>query len=302
MKGILETLGQFLPLLGMSFMVVGEGEGEGAAGEGAAGEGGTPPVEIPVEPVDWRTNLSPELKEHPSLATYKSVDDMAKSHINAQKLIGKKGIIPPGKDAKPEEIDAFHKALGRPDKPEDYKLSEVQAPEGMTEDANLKSGFLATAHAKGMTNEQADAIYSWYNKQVEGAIAQHVEKNKVMKETTEAELRTEYGKAYDQNLDIAKKFIHKFGDEKAMQALEEGLGNDPRLIRMLVKAGKSFSEDMLHVSSNTTLTPDEAKAEIRKIKGDPKHPYFVQVHHEHKEAVDYMDSLYKQAYPDRKEE
>src|SRR3546814_6770898 len=65
---------------------------------------------------DWRSALSEEVRGHPALQGFDGVDALAREHVHLQRLIGRKGIVPPGEDAGEEERARFYEALGRPDR------------------------------------------------------------------------------------------------------------------------------------------------------------------------------------------
>lgn len=57
----------------------------------------------------------------------------------------------PGPDAKPEEVAAFRKALGVPDKPDGYGIKKPdQLPEGVVWDDAKVSKFTELAHKHGI--------------------------------------------------------------------------------------------------------------------------------------------------------
>ena len=58
-------------------------------------------------------------------------------------------------------------------------------------------------------------------------------------------LRKEWGGEYDGNIARVQKVNKLFGDDGWVQFLNEGAGNDPRLVKTLVKIAKQFSEDTL---------------------------------------------------------
>ena len=60
---------------------------------------------------------------------FKTPADLAKSWVNAQKLIGKEKIPLPGEKATKEDWDVVFSRLGRPEKPEGYTLPEIEVPD-----------------------------------------------------------------------------------------------------------------------------------------------------------------------------
>jgi hypothetical protein len=62
-----------------------------------------------------------ELREHPSLSPIKDVGNLARSYVNAQRLIGS-DKIPLPKNPTDEDLDNIYSKLGRPETPEGYEL------------------------------------------------------------------------------------------------------------------------------------------------------------------------------------
>lgn len=262
----------------------------------------TPPATPPAEPPsDWRSGLDDTIKGHATFANFKSVNDLAKSHLEAQKLIGRKGIILPQEGASEEEIGEFYNSLGRPKTAEEYKLDEIKAPEGVEIDENARGEFLKVAHKLGLQPHQVNGLIKW---QVEGegvkSKASDDSRTEAI-EKAETDLRKEWGTAYDANISMANKLIGKFGNKEAVEDLKDGLGHSPSLIRMMANIAKGMSEDTLGPGSAImTKTPAEAQKEISQIQNNKKHAYFDVSHLDHKEALKHMKDLYAMAYPDEK--
>jgi hypothetical protein len=107
------------------------------AGAGAAPVGaGTPAPEGKASPADAGTSLTDDAKAPNAEATgwrdtlpddlkgwaekFDSPATALKSHRELEKKLGK-SVTLPGKDATPEEVQAFHKKLGVPDSAAEYK-------------------------------------------------------------------------------------------------------------------------------------------------------------------------------------
>lgn len=260
-----------------------------------------PPTDPVPPPTTWRSNLPDDIKDHATLSKFKSVGDLAKSHLEAQKLIGAKGVILPGKDATEEQINTYYNSIGRPDKVEGYEINQLQVPEGVKIDETQRTEFLKAGHKEGFTNKQMNFLLKW-NLDSEGVRANaSAETRSQAIETAETELRKEMGTAYEANVALANKVVGKFADDSAREFLSEALGHDPRMVRMMVKIAKGMSEDTLGEGiAEMTKTPTEAQAEIAKIRADKNHPYFIKENPEHESAVKYMQALYDMAHPNEK--
>jgi hypothetical protein len=121
----------------------------------------TPKTDTPPPVVDdWRSGLPEDIRGAAELQKYTSVADLAKGHVNQAKLVGAKtdGMVKvPGKDAKPEEIAAFQRAIGVPESAEKYDLEPIKS---LQMDESRVKDFLGFAHKIGLPNEQVTAIIS----------------------------------------------------------------------------------------------------------------------------------------------
>ena len=180
-------------------------------------------------------------------AVFRDIKDLAglaKSYHGAAKLLGrdpKTLLAGPG----PDDAEGWAKAyaaLGRPETAEGYKLPPT--PEGLQESAELKTGFLKVAHEAGLSDRQAARLAEWWN----GTAAGTAQAQTAAQERTEAAgiatLQAEWGNEFAANLDLAKKALANYGDEKLVAYLDSTrLGNDPALIRAFAKIGKPLAED-----------------------------------------------------------
>jgi len=275
----------------------GDGEGEGGEGEGEGGGVGVAP--------NWRDGLDADIKEHPAIATFKTPADLAKSYVNAQKLIGAEKIPMPPKDAAldSQEYQAVFDRLGRPSDPKNYTVPEIPNPtnapvateEQMTEFKNV-------AHSIGLLPAQAEALIKFNQ---EGAINQHNQATASATEQyekAETQLRKELGKSYDGQVQKAQGLINKFGDEEVNNKIgASGLGRDPAFIKFLMNIAKNFGEGGELLGEPVQphiLSPEQAMKDINKIKGDKTHPFHKKDHAEHADAMKQMTHLFQMAYPD----
>jgi len=183
-------------------------------------------------------------KDSGILGRFKSQNGLAKSYLELFKRMERTVAIP-GENAKPEEVEAFYKRLGRPDSPDGYELETVYLPDGVTKADMGEENFKKIAHKLGLTKAQAKELHKW-------AVDTSLDQVKQVRQVAEQKkreasevLRKEYGLDYDKKIALMGQVNRKFGGDEWIQFLNEGPGNDPRLIRVLVKIGESISEDTL---------------------------------------------------------
>jgi len=295
-------------------------------GEGEGGGGGSAPPADPA-PAPTATNgdtgsfdlsmlegrrpaellSNPELRSAPALQDYKSLEGLAESHVNLQKMLGQKDrlITLPGTDAGPEEWGEVFAKLGRPDKPTGYQFQEPEdLPEGTPEvSGDLVDGFRAKAHEAGLTTQQANELYSWFRQTEAGAVAQTAEQKAETLRNAENTLRAEWGAAYDDKLAAAREVAASYGDDFVSMLEETGVGNDPRMAKVLADLWDSRQEDQPRgagVPSGGAMTPDQAEAQIQALLGDEAFTkaFYDQHHPNHDASVEKMKRLYEMKFPE----
>ena len=193
---------------------------------------------------------------------FKDVAAIAKTAYEQEKMLGN-AIRVPGKDAKPEDVEAYLNKLGRPETADGYDFTVPKdLPETLPYDAERAPGFKALAHGLGLTAKQAAAIHDW-------AVGNAVDDFKSYSGKTEAEraetAKSETGKLeklwgpltgeqMKTNLAFADKFLKTVGGEDALKEFQRvGLiGTEGNVIlsapiaAMMAKAGAAlYTEDQV---------------------------------------------------------
>ena len=241
---------------------------------------------------DWRSTIPEEIRSEKSLEHFKGVDDLARSYVNAQKMIG--GRIPIPKEGDNDAWNEVWGKLGRPEAPDKYniKLPEVK---GGNLSPEMQQEFMKVAHGLGLNNKQVQEILNFE--------AQRINKDaevfsNAMQES-EMELKKEYGKAYDQKIASAQRAVRDIGDDDFVKLLDEtGMGNHPAMVRFAAKIGDMLAEDAaIGVGSAFhAMTPGEAQQKINDLKGDPA--FRTRYTTGDVSAKAEMEQLHKFAYPD----
>lgn len=159
---------------------------------------------------------------------FKSVDDVVKSAYEQSKLLGN-AVRVPGKDAKPEEVEAFYEKLGRPKTADEYDFRPPESlPETLPYDGERAKSFAGLAHKIGLSKAQAAAVHDWA---VENAVndfngysAQSAEERTTVAKTETAKLEKLWGPldgdAMRVNLGFADKVIRELGGDEVLSEFQ----------------------------------------------------------------------------------
>ena len=232
------------------------------------------------EPTSWLSGVDESIREDPSLADIKDITGLAKSYIHAQKMVGADKIVLPTETADPEEWDNFYNRLGRPEK---YEITTPKLPEGIEQDERMGEALNALMHKAGLTNAQAQALHDGYWEQVTNQFNEHSKEQELQLADWDKEIRQDFGKAYDERIDMAQRAVREFGGEELKKFLENtGQGNNPLLIKMFAKIGEKMSEanpELGQGENQFLMTPDQARQEIARLQRDGN---FMKQYHDRK--------------------
>lgn len=243
------------------------GSGGTGAGSGAAGGQGGMGTGAAGTQTSWRDTLPDDLKSDATLNKYSDIPNLAKAHIELQKLIGQKGIIKPGKEASPEQIKAFREALGIPSDPSKYDMGEFDKSITMPPETLEWARKMGAEH--GIEPAALKAVMSDYMKQE--ALLESAQEKAVQAEIAEGfkGLRSEWGEAFNQNLTRANFAAQKLGGQGLIDRLKEfGADNDPVIIKAFAEAAKLYGEDRLREAGagDGRQTPQELDGEIAQVR------------------------------------
>ncbi len=259
---------------------------------------------------NWRDNLPEDLRDHKSLQHYGSVNDLAKSHVHAQQMIGKDKIVMPGQSATDEEWREVYSKLGMPATSSEYNFDKSAGlGEGMEVDENLLGWFSDTAHQVGLNNNQMQKMVELWNQNTSDLSNLSQEGARQSQEQSALELRKEWGNAFDDNLKLSKTVLNQFfsgkdSNEFLDQQLTDGsrIGDSPDFIRMMSSIGsfirERIGEDSIKGLEGTTASnPKQLEDELASLM-DLNGPYGDKKHPEHESYVRKVSELHEQLYPE----
>lgn len=176
---------------------------------------------------------------------YTSLEEAIKGHRNAEKAIGAGRLALPKDEADTAGWDAVYKAIGRPDKPEDYKIAEILGVKEGEQVPEFGTKFASLAHQIGLNPRQVKALAEF--NQGEIAATKEAEEaaftTRAAAEIEELQGAQGWGASFKANLAIAKGAMAQFGfSRERVQELERGMGTKGVLEHFL-ELGKRIGED-----------------------------------------------------------
>tara|TARA_Y100000996_G_scaffold415048_1_gene407949 strand:+ start:2246 stop:3082 length:837 start_codon:yes stop_codon:yes gene_type:complete len=244
---------------------------------------------------DWKSTLSDDLKNDPTLSNFKDVESLAKTVVHQQKVLGSRIPIPKTDE---EKMEVYNK-LGRPETADKYEVSiPTDYKQYMPEEQ--VNQFKNVAHNIGLNNEQVNALIEYQKNTIDYELKNQPARFDAGRKQSEQTLKEEWGYDYDKNVAKAKRAMAVYGDDDIKQLLSTTeAGNHPAVIKMFARLGEDITEDMAKNTQNNSLavSPLDAEQEITDIFDDPDHPYHDPKHREHNAAVERVRQLHEKRFP-----
>ena len=246
----------------------------------------------------WKSSLSDDVQGSPTLKKFSDdkigLENAFKSHLSLEKMMGHEKIPVP-KDANDVEArQIFNKAMGIPEDPSGYALSNLETPDPIKGVSQSKEDFAKMSHKYGLTPDQADGLWRDYNANQIGSYEKAMGDYKGKVEKTKNDLTQEWGDGYNVKINQAQSVINQFGkDKETKDFLTASLVADPRGAKFLADIGHQFAENQIGEFSkiNYSRTPDEARSEVDKIMANKGHDYYSEDPVARNKAIEYVNSL-----------
>jgi hypothetical protein len=249
--------------------------------------------EQPTVAKSWKDTISEEFRNDPNISKFTEIDALAKSYINATRMIGQDKVSVPNENSTDDQWNEVYSKLGRPESADKYKL-EVQSETAPLDEGAIKQ-FAENAHQLGLNNKQAQGILEFYKNSMEGSVQQARIDTETAQANAEQELRKEWGRSYEENIKkagaVAKANIN---EDVLNMELKDGtrLGDHPSIIKGFANIANLMSEDKLvSTDSETVDRGTDYEAEISKIVNDRDGPYWNKSHPDHDKIVQQVFTL-----------
>jgi hypothetical protein len=236
-------------------------------------------------PEDWRDKLAggdDKLKN--LLGRYTAPDAFAKAFKELRAAYDSRkptkeeaGDLP--ENATDEQLAAWRKAKGVPEKPEDYEFEVPEGKELSDGEYEILMDFAKTMHGKNMPAATVKEISSWFLEYEETVAQKNADRAYQARMDTEEKLRAEWGPDYKANVNLMSNVLQEHLGTKAgdflSQQLVDGtrIGDNETFIRLMAdmarKVGGSTAELYTTDVHTTGTSLETRKAELMKMMNDP---------------------------------
>ena len=241
----------------------------------------------------WKETISEEFRNDPNISKFTEIDALAKSYINATRMIGQDKVAVPNENSTDDQWNEVYGKLGRPESADKYQL-EVQSETAPLDESAIKQ-FAENAHQLGLNNKQAQGILEFYKNSMEGSVQQARVDTETAQANAEQELRKEWGRSYDENIKKAGAIAKANMSEDILNMeLKDGtrIGDHPSVIKGFASIANLMSEDKLvSTESENVDRGTDYEAEISKLVNDRDGPYWNKGHPDHDKVVQQVFTL-----------
>lgn len=228
-----------------------------------------PVAAAPAADAPWYSGIQDEgLRGFAELKGWKDPAAAIDSYRNLEKLRGvpenELARIPKADDA--DGWKAFYSKLGRPENAAGY---ELPIPDG--DDGAFAKTAAEWFHEAGLTPAQAKMLAGKNNEYIQSQVQAYNEQVAQQQEQELSQLKGEWGQAFDQNTEIARRAAKQFGiNEDQMSKLEDSLGTKG-LLQFFHNIGSKIGEHPMQGGGNDSgfkLSPAAAKERINQLMQD----------------------------------
>ena len=247
----------------------------------------------PTVAKSWKEAIPEELRNDPNISKFTELESLAKSYVNATRMIGQDKVAVPNNNSTDDQWNEVYDKLGRPESPDKYQL-DIKSEAVPLDEGAIKS-FAENAHQLGLNNKQAQGILEFYKNSMEGSLQQNQVDMETAQANAEQELRKEWGRAYEDNIKKAGAVAKANMDANILDMqLKDGtrLGDHPAVIKGFANIANLMSEDKLvGTESESVDKGTDYEAEISKLVNDRDGPYWNKAHPDHDKIVQKVFNL-----------
>ena len=241
----------------------------------------------------WKDSISEVYRNDPNIEKFTEIDALAKSYINATRMIGQDKVVIPTNNSTEDQWNEVYDKLGRPESAEKYSLDAKSKVVSL--DENAVKQFAETSHKLGLNNKQAQGLLEFYKQNMEGTAQQAKIDTETAQAQAEQELRSEWGREFDTKVKQASSLAKaNIKPEILDMTLSNGtrLGDHPEIIKGFAKIAGMMSEDkIVSTESESVQSNQSIQDEIDTIINDKASPYWHKGHPNHDKQVQQVYTL-----------
>jgi len=241
----------------------------------------------------WKESISEVYRNDPNIEKFTEIDALAKSYINATRMIGQDKVVIPTNNSTEDQWNEVYDKLGRPESAEKYSLDAKSKVVSL--DDNAVKQFAETSHKLGLNNKQAQGLLEFYKQNMEGTAQQAKVDTETAQAQAEQELRSEWGREFDSKVKQASSLAKaNIKPEILDMTLSNGtrLGDHPEIIKGFAKIAGMMSEDkIVSTESESVQSNQSIQDEIDTIINDKASPYWNKGHPNHDKQVQQVYTL-----------
>ena len=255
--------------------------------------GGDTPV------ANWKSSISEEFRSDPNIEKFTEIDALAKSYINATRMIGQDKVAVPNKNSTEDQWNEVYSKLGRPESADKYALN-IES-EAVAMDENAIKSFAEQSHKLGLNNTQAQGILEFYKNNMESNMQRATVDTETAQAQAETELRAEWGKEFDNQVAKAGALAKANMNPEILDLqMQDGtrIGDHPEIIKGFAKIAGMLSEDKLvSTESESVNSMKDLQSEISAITNNTDGPYWNSQHPDHEKMVQQVYTLREMSQP-----
>ena len=241
----------------------------------------------------WKDSISEAYRNDPNIEKFTEIDALAKSYINATRMIGQDKVAVPNKNSTDDQWNEVYAKLGRPESADKYTF-DVKS-ETLPFDEGAVKSFAEQSHKLGLNNKQAEGILNFYKNNMEGSMQQAKIDTETAQAQSEQQLRSEWGRDFDSKVQQAGALAKaNINPEVLDMQLQDGtrVGDHPEIIKGFAKIASMMSEDkMVATESESVNSVTDIESEISTITNDTDGPYWNKQHPDHDKIVQQVYTL-----------
>ena len=241
----------------------------------------------------WKDSISETYRNDPNIEKFTEIDALAKSYINATKMIGQDKLVIPTNNSTEEHWDEVYTKLGRPESADKYSLDAKS--EVVNLDENAIKQFAEQSHKLGLNNKQAQGILEFYKNNMEGTAQQSKIDTETAQVQAEQQLRQEWGRDFEGKVKQAGALAKaNINPEVLDMTLSNGtrLGDHPEIIKGFAKIAGMMQEDkIVATESENAQSVSNIEEEIASMVNDRNSPYWNKQHPDHDKMVQQVYTL-----------